>query len=391
MSLFEKKKSAPPKETNGTIQTTIKKDAAQSIAARIRESQKKRQEQAVNKSSPLVFTATTEFVKGIQLQAVDEILNSKKGSKRKIEQVDESESSINNDREEHEKMLRENKFPPPPPPPPSSISNPPNKKQKREIPETSNKEKDMNKEDKEQPITKEKEPENKEKDLEKELEGIVEEPLVSSSLGATLQLLKRKGLPEEQVESFIGRKTDKREDNEYFLKKGLGKTSGDSIRLEHVDEYGRRLTPKEAFRILSHRFHGIVPGKNKREKRMRQLEQERKRASMGSTDTPLGTIEAIRKEMEKSQTPFIVLSGKSSSTSQSSVPLGKTLISKEGAKSKDSTTKLSESNNEDTAKTNNNSNNNNISNNSSSSTKPTGGFQPGQFREFKLNIGNKKK
>jgi U4/U6.U5 tri-snRNP-associated protein 1 len=46
------------------------------------------------------------------------------------------------------------------------------------------------------------------------------------------------------------------------------------IKLDYVDEKGRVLDQKEAFRHLSHKFHGKGPGKNKIDKRMKKHDQE---------------------------------------------------------------------------------------------------------------------
>lgn len=47
------------------------------------------------------------------------------------------------------------------------------------------------------------------------------------------------------------------------------------MKLEYVDDSGRRLNEKEAFRYLSHRFHGKGSGKKKTEKRAKkQVEEE---------------------------------------------------------------------------------------------------------------------
>jgi hypothetical protein len=46
------------------------------------------------------------------------------------------------------------------------------------------------------------------------------------------------------------------------------------IQLEYVDDSGRCLNPKEAFRQLSHRFHGKGSGKKKTEKRLKKVEEE---------------------------------------------------------------------------------------------------------------------
>ena len=46
------------------------------------------------------------------------------------------------------------------------------------------------------------------------------------------------------------------------------------MKLEYIDDDGHILNAKEAFRYLSHKFHGKGPGKNKVEKRMKKNEQE---------------------------------------------------------------------------------------------------------------------
>jgi U4/U6.U5 tri-snRNP-associated protein 1 len=47
-----------------------------------------------------------------------------------------------------------------------------------------------------------------------------------------------------------------------------------NVKLEYIDDNNQKLTPKEAFRYLSHKFHGKGPGKNKIEKRLKKMEQE---------------------------------------------------------------------------------------------------------------------
>ena len=51
-------------------------------------------------------------------------------------------------------------------------------------------------------------------------------------------------------------------------------TYNPNVKLEYVDETGRLLSSKEAFRQLSHRFHGKGSGKKKTEKRAKKHEQE---------------------------------------------------------------------------------------------------------------------
>lgn len=70
-----------------------------------------------------------------------------------------------------------------------------------------------------------------------------------------------------------------------------------------------QLTPKEAFRLLSHKFHGKGPGKMKQEKRMRQYQEELKVKQMKNADTPSLSVSRMREAQAKLQTPYLVLSG----------------------------------------------------------------------------------
>ena len=46
------------------------------------------------------------------------------------------------------------------------------------------------------------------------------------------------------------------------------------FKLEYVDDSGRNLNQKEAFRQLSHRFHGKGSGKKKTEKRSKKMDED---------------------------------------------------------------------------------------------------------------------
>jgi len=144
----------------------------------------------------------------------------------------------------------------------------------------------------------------------------------SSSLTATLNLLKQRG--KEETELWAGRKTDKKLDS--------SEDTAPGISLAHLDENGRQMTPKEAFRVLSHKFHGKKPGKNKQEKKLRQFQEEQRKRGMSSTDTPLMTVKAMQMEQERTQSPFIVLSGPSISKLPS-MPLKPRSTSPTGTKS----------------------------------------------------------
>ncbi|KAI8814202.1 SART-1 protein [Cladochytrium replicatum] len=79
------------------------------------------------------------------------------------------------------------------------------------------------------------------------------------------------------------------------------------IQLEYHDEFGRALGPKEAFKQLSHRFHGKTPGKMKREKQLRKIAEEMKLSQMSSADTPLGTAVALSGRTEQAGTAHVIL------------------------------------------------------------------------------------
>ena len=73
-----------------------------------------------------------------------------------------------------------------------------------------------------------------------------------------------------------------------------------NVKLEYVDDGGRLMNEKEAFRHLSHKFHGKGSGKIKTEKRMKKHMEEsmmkteyymfhtfkKKRVTLGQTDRP---------------------------------------------------------------------------------------------------------
>lgn len=80
------------------------------------------------------------------------------------------------------------------------------------------------------------------------------------------------------------------------------------VEIKYNDEFGRELSQKEAWKALSHKFHGKGSGKAKTEKRIKKIEEEKKLAAMASGDTPTGTNEAFRKRQEKLGSATMVLS-----------------------------------------------------------------------------------
>jgi len=82
-----------------------------------------------------------------------------------------------------------------------------------------------------------------------------------------------------------------------------------NVKLEYVDDGGRLMNEKEAFRHLSHKFHGKGSGKIKTEKRMRKIMEESMMKNMSSTDTPLSTLHKLKERQKESSTPYVVLTG----------------------------------------------------------------------------------
>lgn len=159
-----------------------------------------------------------------------------------------------------------------------------------------------------------------------------EEPIVNSGLVAALMLCKNKGLLDTQMQKIarvrapkaalpndlyciedkmtIDDKYSRREEYRGFTQDFKDKDSyKPDVKIEYVDETGRKLTPKEAFRQLSHRFHGKGSGKIKTERRMKKLEEEALLKKMSSSDTPLGTVALLQEKQKSQKTPYIVLSG----------------------------------------------------------------------------------
>jgi U4/U6.U5 tri-snRNP-associated protein 1 len=80
------------------------------------------------------------------------------------------------------------------------------------------------------------------------------------------------------------------------------------IDIKYHDEFGRVLTPKEAWKALSHRFHGKGSGHMKTEKRLKRIAEEKKKEAMASGDTPLSMNRAFQIRQERAGQAHMVLS-----------------------------------------------------------------------------------
>lgn len=121
-----------------------------------------------------------------------------------------------------------------------------------------------------------------------------------------LERLKAKGEKKDQAqreyENRLREQQEAREGLEVF------KDYKPDVNIVYHDEFGRQLTPKEAWKALSHRFHGKGSGKMKEEKRLKKIAEERKKEAMISGDTPLSMNRAFQARQEKTGQAHFVLS-----------------------------------------------------------------------------------
>ncbi|KAL1732390.1 SART-1 protein [Schizophyllum commune] len=121
-----------------------------------------------------------------------------------------------------------------------------------------------------------------------------------------MERLASRGQPKDQAqreyENRMREQQEAREQLETF------KHYKPDINIVYYDEFGRSLTPKEAWKALSHRFHGKGSGKAKTEKRLRKIAEERKQQAMSSGDTPTSMASAFQARQEKTGQAHFVLS-----------------------------------------------------------------------------------
>lgn len=80
------------------------------------------------------------------------------------------------------------------------------------------------------------------------------------------------------------------------------------VNIVYYDDHGRALSSKEAWKALSHKFHGKGSGKKKTEKLLKKIAEERKQAAMASGDTPLSMNAAFQQRQLKTGQAHFVLS-----------------------------------------------------------------------------------
>ncbi|GAA6002424.1 hypothetical protein JCM10207_001112 [Rhodosporidiobolus poonsookiae] len=103
------------------------------------------------------------------------------------------------------------------------------------------------------------------------------------------------------------------------------------VNLTYHDEFGRDMTPKEAWKHLSHAFHGHGSGAKKTDKRLKKIENERKQAAMIAGDTALSSAAAFAARAEKTGSATMVLGvGNNNSAPMQEDTLGVSKLDKKG-------------------------------------------------------------
>ncbi|EAU85380.2 hypothetical protein CC1G_07074 [Coprinopsis cinerea okayama7 len=192
---------------------------------------------------------------------------------------------------------------------------------------------------------------DEEKDVKQEEEdlgvGTSSEQTFNSGMAATLNILRQQGILAAPTEDQLAReRTQKQRDlwlaEQRFkiAKKELEKYKGNNrdqaqreydnrlrevqerrqnmedfnngykpdVNIAYYDEHGRELSVKEAWKALSHKFHGKGPGKMKTEKKLKKIAEEKKKLAMASGDTPLSMNKAFQQRQEKLGQAHFVLS-----------------------------------------------------------------------------------
>jgi U4/U6.U5 tri-snRNP-associated protein 1 len=132
---------------------------------------------------------------------------------------------------------------------------------------------------------------------------LLEEPDLKRGVGSALELIRRRGLLQKSTQrKHAGRANDH---------KGVhfADAADDGVRIEHLDEFGRPMTEKEAFRHLSYAFHNQAPGLKKRAKRLKEREREIKMKRLVRGDGE-DALNKIQKAVQSAGKAYVVLDAK---------------------------------------------------------------------------------
>ncbi|GAC77222.1 U4/U6.U5 snRNP associated protein [Moesziomyces antarcticus T-34] len=183
-----------------------------------------------------------------------------------------------------------------------------------------------------------------------DLDGDASEPLIGRGMASTLSFLRQQGMvphvdaelatreqQQRQYDAWLAsrRREEQLRETERLQSKASGSSVDQATReaqnrsrevegarlaqerfrdykpdvsIKYHDEFGRDLNQKEAWKHLSHVFHGKKPGTKKTEKRLKRIEEEQKRERMAAGDTPTGMMAAFQSRSERTGKAHMVLS-----------------------------------------------------------------------------------
>lgn len=133
-------------------------------------------------------------------------------------------------------------------------------------------------------------------------------------LGSILGSLRDTGELKRKVE-WHGRNTDMKMNphNEEAVKPLYDRDDETGQRVEaalrKVDQFGRTLTPKEAFRQMCHTFHGKAPSKLRQEKAIKKYAQELTAKKQLTASNAASGVAKVTEVQAKLHTPYLVLEG----------------------------------------------------------------------------------
>ncbi|KNE70919.1 hypothetical protein AMAG_15012 [Allomyces macrogynus ATCC 38327] len=155
---------------------------------------------------------------------------------------------------------------------------------------------------------------------------IEDEPALNKGLGAAMELFRKRGALEDASEEQKIRERESEAQRKWELENFTTKDKSKAalrkrtetmaerlkdykpnVNLEYYDAQGRQLSTKEAYKELSHKFHGRTSGKNKQEKVQRKEDERRRMMQMTSGDASASLASAMLERQKLVGAPGILL------------------------------------------------------------------------------------
>ncbi len=131
--------------------------------------------------------------------------------------------------------------------------------------------------------------------------GLLREEATKAGLAGVLRTARSRGVLGKAPEA--GRSNDRKGSGIHNLADDDEGDSSFNFKLQYLDEYGREMTQKEAYRHLCWQFHGKPPSRKRREKRMRQYERQMNERATDAAGAAVSALQAVQRE---SRTPYVL-------------------------------------------------------------------------------------